>query len=48
MIGRSSELRVVTVPHLQSKAMWEETIVRSGEVGFSARGDVGMRFEVKE
>ena len=29
MIGRWSELRVVRVCHSESKAMWEEAIVRS-------------------
>ena len=32
MIGRWGELRVVRVRHSESKAMWEEAIVRLGEV----------------
>ena len=38
MIGRWSELRVVKVRHSEFIAMWEETIVRSGEVGFPRGG----------
>ena len=37
MISRWSELSVVMVHHSDSKAMWDEAIVRSGEVG-SLRG----------
>ena len=33
MIGRWWEQRVVRVRHSQSKTMWEEVIVRLGEVG---------------
>ena len=33
MIERWSELRVVRVCHSESKALWEETFMRSGEVG---------------
>ena len=33
MIGRWSELRVVRVRHSEFMAMWEEAIVRSGELG---------------
>ena len=33
MIGRWSKLRVVRVRHYETKAIWEEIIVRSGAVG---------------
>ena len=33
MVGRWSELRVMRVRHSDYKAMWEEAIGRSGEVG---------------
>ena len=33
MIGKWLESRVVRVSQFESKAMWEEAIVRSGEVG---------------
>ena len=32
MIGRWLELRIVMVHYSESKVMWEEAIVRSGEV----------------
>ena len=38
MIGRWSELRVVKVHHSESKAMWEEVILMSGEVGSPREG----------
>ena len=38
MIGRWSELRVVRVRCSESKAMWKEAIVRSGEVGSLREG----------
>ena len=38
MIGRWLELRVVRVRHSDSKAMWEEAIVISGEVGSRREG----------
>ena len=34
MVERWLVLRVVRVRHSESKAMWEEAIVMSGEVGF--------------
>ena len=38
MIGRLSKLRVVRVRHSEYNAMWENDIVRSGEVGSLREG----------
>ena len=38
MIGRRSELRFVRVCYSEFKAMWEEAIVRPGDMGFLREG----------
>ena len=38
MIGRWTELKVVMVRHSESKVMWEEVIMRSGEAGSLLQG----------